>query len=243
MTESERPRETSWIRNADPLISIAAAPAFAEIRNLLVPLGQNLDLARLAARELRTASEQLVEDSPQLSDAVVTWVEAGRATSDELVTLLGELESVAQRLQSSILAIEKAAIPGDSDVGLEELFRVANELAHHGTKLIGGVEWPSAPHERVAIPRAVGIGVLAAALTKLCTPRPGVTATRLEVHLAGDDSWVEICITTALERTHVTEVSSSIAELVSEEQGITIGRRGSTLVLRMRRSREPASAQ
>src|SRR5262249_36864826 len=102
MSQSDPPKEHSWIRKADALIGIAAAPAFAEIRNLLVPLGQNLDLARLAARELRTASEQLVEDTPILPDPVGTWVEAGRATSDELVTLLGELEMVSERLQASI---------------------------------------------------------------------------------------------------------------------------------------------
>src|SRR6185369_2654952 len=96
--------------DGDPLLGIAAAPAFAEIRNLLIPLSQNLSLARVATMELHLGGGQLIAANLEVPEPVRFWIDAGHQTAEHLIELLGELESVAFRLQTTILAIEKTAL-------------------------------------------------------------------------------------------------------------------------------------
>jgi hypothetical protein len=116
----------------DDLLGRAAAASFAEIRNVLTALVANTVLARAAASDLAA----LVHARPSLGgdDAIEVPAALG-----ELLVAVGDAEAAAARLKVMLLALERLALPEAQPSTVGELVSAAESVAHHMTKLVGGV--------------------------------------------------------------------------------------------------------
>jgi hypothetical protein len=143
----------------------ALTPAFAEVRNLMVPLTSGVRLAQVLSAELAPVA--------RLADASVTDEERGRALSslsgtlaaiDELAGIHDDIAAAAASLSRQVFALEQASLNPRDDGDCETICRAAIELAHHVTKLVGGVRFEQADTLSIATNTASAIRLVAAAL-------------------------------------------------------------------------------
>ena len=167
---SQRTRATSRA-----LLSRAAAPAFAEARNILAVFELTLATARVAAADaapLARTVRELAKSSPDQVPALGTLTGASNAL-DTLRKCLGDLDDACKRLMPTLGAMHGLLGRGEKGVLVAEVVDVATRLAHHQTKLVGGVSWmPSASHLRLRTPRMVAVAVVASALGVIADALP-----------------------------------------------------------------------
>ena len=157
---SERPEAASV------LFGRASAASFGEIRNVLTALTGNLVLARIAASELsaRLRAGALAEDP-----AGELFLEVP-ATVAEIQLSLGDVETTSVRLRNLVVALEELSLPTAQPSTLRDLIRSADHLAHHMTKLVGGVRIEQ-PEATISLGGRGGpaLAALAALLSMLAT--------------------------------------------------------------------------
>ncbi len=161
------------------LVARAVRPAFGEMRNALAPLYANISAARAAAADLGP----LVRITAHLAKTVGAEVPALSGLSqaltafDDLRTIVGDLDGSARRLAALVGALEGLLLPSAQEPTVAEVLDLASALAHHQTKLVGGVAWgPVAPVLRVRAPRLSAVAAVAAALTTLAGSVRGASA-------------------------------------------------------------------
>jgi hypothetical protein len=149
------------------LISQAAEPAFAEIRNLLSSVVANAAYGRIVVGELepmidllgRVAKGRLSEsDLERVEEALPHSIEAQR----ELSFAFTELELVAKKLVETVSGLEKTVASRTSyEHTIGDAVEAATLAAHHFTKLVGGVRWEALPGsiERRPAPPWTGLTV------------------------------------------------------------------------------------
>ncbi len=166
---SERLAELA--RASDPhseLLSRAAVPAFAELRNVLQSMTMSVAGGQLAVAELATLKRLT---SPDLSDEARTRA-AGALRSatgaiDDLEQSLMETRNASARAFGQVAALEDALIkegPGT----VAQVIERATLLATHDTKLVGGVQVASVSYAAVSRPR-FATSALAWLLSQLAT--------------------------------------------------------------------------
>ncbi len=129
---------------ASQLLGRAAAPSFGEIRNVLTALTGNVVLARVSAAELaaRLRLDGLTSDE---GGPTAEYLLEVPATVGEIQISLGDIESTATRISTLVAALEELNLPSSQPASLLALLRTADHLAHHMTKLVGGVRLVSPP--------------------------------------------------------------------------------------------------
>lgn len=121
-----------------PAVSdLALRPAFMELRNALTPLLGDCAVAKLNLAELAPR----VRVGGGESQVLGVLQNSGQAL-DSLRDLLDDLDRSAQRVADIIITME-TALTRAAALPLGSILSLAGKLAHHGTKLIGGVRWPS----------------------------------------------------------------------------------------------------
>jgi hypothetical protein len=133
---------------ASLLLGHAANASFGEIRNVLTALLGNVVLARGAASDLEVRVR--ADASGARGPDEGWWLEVP-ATIGELHIALVDVDETATRLKSLVAALEALSLPTAQPTGVAALLDAAGQLAHHMTKLVGGV--------RVRAPEgSVGLG-------------------------------------------------------------------------------------
>lgn len=163
-TVSYRLAELWGAQRGRALLSRATAPAFAELRNLLSPLRALTTSARVSSFELGV----LTRVGDAAGEATRGALSEARTTLAELGHGLGLLEGVAVRIQEQIVAIENIALSRGAEVTVTETIEGALRLAHHHTKLAGGVHTtPMRKTLRLATTRVVAVATLSTALSAI----------------------------------------------------------------------------
>lgn len=149
------------------LISQAAEPAFAEIRNLLSSVVANAAYGKMVVSELepmidllgRVAGGRLSETDLERAEGTLPHaIEAQR----ELSFAFHELELVAKKLVETVSGLEKTVASRTSyEHTVGDAVEAATLAAHHFTKLVGGVRWEALPAsiERRSAPPWTGLTV------------------------------------------------------------------------------------
>jgi hypothetical protein len=145
----------AWVR-------AAGSPAFEDMRNAMHMLGLRLSGVRRAVGEIGPPlADQLASGSPD--DGMQAAV-----AMEELAEAVGEIEGGLELLRTTLSAVEELVIATRRDTRLHEVIGVADQLAQHHARPIGGVRWQPVPVElSIALGRTLAISVLATALSLL----------------------------------------------------------------------------
>lgn len=165
---SRRLEELARDRAVQALTADASRPAFYELRNLLTSLMLNARVLRaeaLEARALANAVKALPDDvldrAPSLRVLGSSW-----DTARSMDRTAAAIEGAARRLASTTEALHDV-IEGDREnASLSAIIGAASCLAHHDTKLVGGVDWEPVSEELcIRTPRMTAVAVVSAALS------------------------------------------------------------------------------
>jgi hypothetical protein len=122
----------------------AVAPAFAELRNLLMPLSMLVTELQGLVEEVEPITR--LGGAAELADlpAAIQVLQSAGASLDAMRGSLAELESAAAEIQSTVLAMEAATLGTPTGVPLSDPLDAAATLSHHATKLVGGLRYDRA---------------------------------------------------------------------------------------------------
>ncbi len=144
----------------ESLMRRAVSPAFAELRNALVPLNLGTSDLRMVADDLKPLMHR-ISDSKDDDDTL-----AGRAYED-LLSLIDEISRASERVREVVMVVEGLWGEGGRNVVLRELLDTSAGLALHSTRLVGGVEIPDVPAEfSVRARRSVAVAGLSLLLSR-----------------------------------------------------------------------------
>jgi hypothetical protein len=148
------------------LISHAAEPAFAEIRNLLSSIVANAAFGRMVVAELDPLFERLADASrghlsPPDLDRALAEVPHALEAHRELTVAFAELDVVSKKLIDTVGGLEKTVAARTSYAqSIAETVEAATLAAHHFTKLIGGVRWAPLPPAAAQKPAPAWTGLV-----------------------------------------------------------------------------------
>lgn len=162
-----------------PQLAHATSPAFGELRNQLAVLAAGLHYGELAAVELSVPLALLAGAAA----GKVSMDELARALplmqgladdGAELASALGDMRAALKRVTATMQALEEALSAPTATTELAPALAAAGGLAHHLTKLSGGVQWsPGEPGLTVKGSRPVVVASVAAALRIASEARTG----------------------------------------------------------------------
>jgi hypothetical protein len=148
------------------LISHAAEPAFAEIRNLLSSIVANAAFGRMVVAELEPLIGRLAGAAQGLlapEDLETTLAQVPHAVDAhrELTIAFAELDGVSKKLIDTVSSLEKTVAARSSHAQtIGETIEAATLAAHHFTKLIGGVRWDPLPEVAAKCPAPAWTGLV-----------------------------------------------------------------------------------
>lgn len=122
----------------------AVAPAFAELRNLLMPLTMLVTELQGLVEEVEPITR--LGGAPELADmpSAIQVLQSAGASLDAMRDSLAELESAAAEIQGTVLAMEAATLGTPTGLPLSDPLDAAATLSHHATKLVGGLRYDRA---------------------------------------------------------------------------------------------------
>ncbi|HLL20641.1 MAG TPA: GAF domain-containing protein, partial [Kofleriaceae bacterium] len=147
----------------------AVRPQFAELRNRMQPMVGGVKDMQIALAELHAVHRisEYVAAHPEEPASSVPLESAAEAMRD-LEEILADLAISVTAVQRAVEALENASFDTGDTCNVEEIVVSASTLAHHYTKLIGGVRWPvGLPTIPVSVPLSLAVNALAAALSGL----------------------------------------------------------------------------
>lgn len=155
----------------ESLMRRAVSPAFAELRNALVPLS-------LGASDLRIVAADLLPLVTRISDSVDKEDAAAVQAYEDLASLIEEISRASVRVRDVALVIEGIWGEGGRSQSLGDLLQIAGGLALHSTRLVGGLDLPDvAPEYSVRARRSVAVAGLSLMLSRAAEANAsGVTA-------------------------------------------------------------------
>lgn len=156
------------LREAGPTPRALASlvrPAFGELRNVLAALIPAAQAARVSAADLAPLVrivEQLRHDARFPALAGLTGAVAAFGELEELLAIAADS---TRKLEQTVYTLESLLTGGRGEVAVAELITLAERLAHHQLKLIGGVRWePIDPTLTVAATRPLAVSAVGTAL-------------------------------------------------------------------------------
>lgn len=222
----------------------AARPAFAELRNLSMPLTAGLRHARLLATDLlpvADAASRIEDDGPNskaLSEATESLT--------ELRDMLGELSATMDTMVDAIVALETSNLTSPVATLLEPMVKSAITLARHHLRPVGGLVAESPPNGvRLAIPLATGTTVLTACISEVAL-RAGENGSRdLKLKYGQSGDYLQLLLTGGLQPEAWQEVGSLLSELTRHLATVAIDERSDALEMRFSifPARGPAEVQ
>ena len=154
---------------AEHMIAHAVHPAFLEIRNLLNVLLGDISLLGLALADVTTVLD-LVEHADQVGsadarDRAFSVLREALLTNQDLRVTYERLETMGGRLTRYLFVLESSLTQIGDTVELAGAIDLADQLALHVTRAVGGVRWRlEAPATTVVDTKVAMVTGLAAAL-------------------------------------------------------------------------------
>jgi len=233
---SKRLTELAAGRRADAY-GDALYPAFQEIRNLLTPIVLGLASAEVATAELgsvhRVASDILRRE--QADRQILKVLTHGDLMLEDLEGGVRDVGDAFARLRRVIEALEAAMLRGETTTSVDEILRTATTLAHHLTKLVGGVRLiASAPDASVTARRGPAAMFLSTVLTAAVRDVALGKAAQPQITPVEADNEVQFWITSdaSSEETARALCEQLLAELPQIE-GVTLRHIGPSLIVAM----------
>lgn len=149
------------------LLQRAVRPAFSELRNRLTPVLGNISLMQVALSELAAAQRLATYVAATGDLSKLELLTHATASIEELKASLEDLTTDSQAIARSIIALERASTAASAACSLEDVIDAALTLAHHRTKLVGGVRRPAPTRATLQAPRPIAVTALSAALTQI----------------------------------------------------------------------------
>ncbi|MBL4632684.1 MAG: GAF domain-containing protein [Kofleriaceae bacterium] len=216
----------------ESLMRRAVSPAFAELRNALVPLNLGTSDLRMVASDMQALINEVSES--QSEDHLV----AGRAYED-LLSLIEEMSRASDRVREVVMVVEGIWGEGGRNIVLKEILDTSAGLALHSTRLVGGVNMPEVPREySVKARRSVVVAGLSLLLSRAAEIDSSnvmeVTPLNLELevhtdffllHVMGKNMSVEEC----------QKVASEVEMLLLGDLDLSVDTNGNTVVMRLSR--------
>lgn len=222
------------------LISHAAEPAFAEIRNLLGSIVANVAYGRMVMSELDPMMElwsQMI--SGTLSEAqksrMAEQLPVSLESQQELAFALQELEFVARKLIETVSSLEKTVATKAAQAPvLSEAIQAGSLAAHHFTKLVGGVRWepfPPGSDERAA-PSWTGLAI-SISLQKIAARLGSLNRSGIEARVdsAGRPIAIELRVP-ALSALDCRDLAGELGALLSSVPSIKVNAQDASIWLR-----------
>ncbi len=203
----------------ESLMCRAVSPAFAELRNALVPLSLGTSDLRIVAADLKPIITKLA-DSGEPDDVAAT------IAFDDLVALIDEISRAATRVREVVMVVEDLWGEGGRVLMLGEILNTAAGLALHSTRLVGGVVMPgvAAGHSIVGR-RSVAIAGLSLLLSRAAEANAcGVTSvTPLDVKVVEEDDFFAVqVIGTNLDEEDLEKICAEVDDLLLGDQDLQV---------------------
>jgi len=201
----------------------AVRPAFGELRNRLTPVLGNISLLQVALTEQR-ARERLLKHAIANGDlAQLALISPPPESVEEVQTCLDDLASDTQAIAKAIVALERASTMSTSGCALEDVIDAAITLAHHRTKLVGGVLRPARAIGALQTSRPVAISALSAALSGIAEQLEGARSPRgIAITVLLDDLTVHVRMSAALDAVAISIAADHLRLLLDESSGIEV---------------------
>lgn len=226
---------------SESLLDRAVRPQFAELRNRMQPLLTAVSAMETALAELQ-ATHRVAEYVAANPDEPATSVPlaAAAAALRELESCIVDVGKGTERVHRAVLALESASLVAGSMCAASEVVEAASTLAHHYTKLIGGVTWSEDKGAALAAPMSVAVNLVAAALSGLASDirrargRRGITG-----RVQRTDAAVEIRLEAPdLDATRLTINASALARLIDDVALLAVRHDASAIELVFARSKD-----
>ncbi|HWB81695.1 MAG TPA: hypothetical protein VG755_42325 [Nannocystaceae bacterium] len=220
VTAAPHPDSRDWM-------SAAGRPAFEELRNVMLLLGLRVSGVRRALVEIGAPMQEYLQpdDGRDLSHV-------GGAMED-LTEAVGEIENGLEVLRTTLQTLEDLVMSPRRSTKLAELVRLADSLAQHHTRPVGGVRWHLPETDpTLALPRTVAIAVIGTALS-LLSLRLAATAPGNPIDVACE-SGDHVCALSFESALHVADTEGcarALAQMFGDDAPVAITVRGSALVL------------
>ena len=174
------------------LLSAAAGPAFAELRNVLMPISSSVAAAKIAVAEL-AALQRLAAHLDAASIPALGSLKTAALAVDDLHGLLGDIEGAMRRLNPALDAVQQVALLDGRSIAASTIADIATELAFHHLKLVGHVRWTIAGDEVAIVgPRSVVASAVAAVLTTIALEVYELAGSQgIDAAIASDDKHVD----------------------------------------------------
>ncbi len=217
----------------ESLMCRAVSPAFAELRNALVPLNLGTSDLRIVAADLSPIIRRL-EGSSEEDDKAAT------VAYDDLVALIEEISRAATRVREVVMVVEDLWGEGGRVLMLSEILSTAAGLALHSTRLVGGVTMPEVPTSHSIVGRrSVAVSSLSLLLSRAAEANAsGVTSvTPLEVQLVTHDEYYEVHVKGQnLGDEDIQSISEEVDDLLLGDCDLAVSHDETTLSFRFTRA-------
>lgn len=216
----------------ESLMRRAVSPAFAELRNALVPLNLGTSDLRMVASDMRALVMEVSES--QTEDHLI----AGRAYED-LLSLIDEMSRASDRVREVVMVVEGIWGEGGRNIMLREILETSAGLALHSTRLVGGVEIPEVPRQySVKARRSVVVAGLSLLLSRAAEIDSNnvmeVTPLKMELEVRSDYFLLHVQgKNMSAEECH--GVAAEVEMLLLGDQDLSVDTIGNTLVMRLSR--------
>jgi len=217
----------------ESLMCRAVSPAFAELRNALVPLS-------LGTADLRMVCTDLAPIIDKISDSKGADDVAACVAFEDLVALAEEITRAAARVQEIAMVVEGLWGEGGRSLVLSEILRTAAGLALHSTRLVGGVSMPTAnPVHSIIGRRSIAVAGLSLLLSRAAESNAnGVCeVSPLVVELVEAKTYFEIQVEGANLNEHEREkIYAEVGALLLGDNDLTTSLHGKRLCYRFTRA-------
>lgn len=195
----------------DILVARALRPAFAEVRGSLAPLDARVGEAMAALSQLPTGDDLALE---------------------RMERALGSMRDELSRIRESMVAIEAATNYGSAGVHVEDVVRAADRLAHHDTKLIGGVRWTvDEPTARLDMSAVASITVISTSLSTLAVRMRGRDVRDgIDAHVVRDAGAIAFRLATRAPQAVFDDAAAYVSDLTFDA-GVRISTRERQLTI------------
>ena len=215
---------TEDLEGTESLLTKGLEPAFSEIRNLLVPMTAGIEFAHLTARELAPIAAVMSSD---LSEAeILRSLGALRNVGSSITELEKQLEEISQastRLVKTLTALQAVTVAKEPSSDLESIIGNGLELAHHFTKLIGGVVVDDIPQATIGCSLSIGASLLSAVATILSSLIEGMeTPIHLSVEKTASTANVALTTSHPLDRGQLSDVAAKVASFAVDTSSVLL---------------------
>lgn len=224
----------SWIANLGAcqdapdgaLHDRAVRPQFAELRNRMQPMVGGVQAMQIAVAELGAVLRlaAYVASHPEEAATILPLDTAEEALRD-LEDCLADVADSVNSVQSAVVALESASLITGESCSVCAIVDASSTLAHHHTKLIGGVRWVlSAAPASVAISLQIAVNTVAAGLSSVSNVIHAHRGRRgIDVTISGDAADARFEITAPdLDRTQVELCAAVLASLAGGTPGVQV---------------------